>query len=79
MDKADDMLARYEELGKSPIPDFDVYWEVELLSEVRVGKTEVEVVRHVFHPVKQLFYADRISRYIFGEIIKNKIIQIISE
>ena len=54
------------------IPDFLLMWEDEVVSSVHVGPLEVLIERYDLNPVKQIFYADKISRFTFGEILKNR-------
>ncbi len=51
-------------------PDFLLMWKDEVIASVTVGENEVNIDRYVIHPVKQIFYADKISRFKFGEILK---------
>ena len=53
-------------------PDFYLMWEDEKIGRVHVGKTEVTIDRYVLHPVKQIFYANIISRFEFGEILRSR-------
>lgn len=48
---------------------FSVFYNEEIVADVEVDKKEAKVRRYTLHPAKQLFYADRIPRYILGEIL----------
>ena len=60
--------------SKEPVifPDFLLMWEDEVISSVRIGNEEVHADRYVLHPVKQIFYADTISRFKFGQILRDR-------
>ena len=47
----------------------ETFWKDEKTADAYVGKKEVEVKRYILHPAKQLFHADRITRFEFGDII----------
>ena len=51
---------------------FEVLWENEKTADVDVGVSTVRVKRHVLHPVKQIFYADEITRYELGNILRSR-------
>ncbi len=51
---------------------FDVYWKNEKTARVRALGQDVYIERFCLHPVKQIFYADRISRYKLGEILRDR-------
>lgn len=51
---------------------FQLMWRDELIADVDVRETEVYIKRYIIHPVKQIFYADKISRFEFGDILKSR-------
>lgn len=53
-------------------PDFFLMWEDEVIASVKVGDKEVYADRFILHPVKQIFYADKVPRFIFGQILKDR-------
>lgn len=64
-------LNRYRK-PESVISDysFEVYWKNVLTAKVSVRKDRVQVKRLVFHPIRQLFSADRISRNHLNEVLR---------
>ena len=50
--------------------DFEVFHRDEKTATVTIGSNTVHVVRHVLHPVKQIFPKDELTRYEFGEILR---------
>lgn len=53
-------------------PDFLLMWEDEVIASVKVKDEEVIADRFILHPAKQLFYADTIPRFIFGQILRDR-------
>ena len=51
---------------------FETYWEDEKTAFARVEKDHADITRYVIHPVKQIFYKDRMTRYELGEILKSR-------
>ena len=49
---------------------FEVLWGDELASRVSAKGKRVHVSRYLFHPVKQLFYAEQISRNQLNEVLR---------
>lgn len=49
---------------------FSVFYNTELTADVDVKENDVLIKRYTMHPVKQIFYADRIPRYKLGEILE---------
>lgn len=49
---------------------FSVFYNSELTADVDVKENDVLIKRYTMHPVKQIFYADRIPRYKLGEILE---------
>ncbi len=56
----------------SIFPDFFLMWEDEVTASVKVGENEIYVNRFTLHPAKQIFYADTIPNYKFGQILKDR-------
>lgn len=51
---------------------FESYWKNEKTASVRVLGQNVYIERYILHPIKQIFYKDRMTRYELGEILKNR-------
>ncbi|WP_026529128.1 helix-turn-helix domain-containing protein [Butyrivibrio sp. VCD2006] len=61
------------EMDKAKVmPDFMLMWEDEVIGSVHIGELEVTIDRYDLNPVKQIFYADKISRFVFGRIIRDR-------
>ncbi len=54
------------------MPDFTLMWEDEEIGSVHIGDKTVRIDRFDTHPAKQIFYADEIPRFVFGQILKNR-------
>lgn len=54
------------------LPDFsfEVFWKDELTASVRVKGADVKVTRFTDHPLRQLFAAEKISRYQLNHILE---------
>lgn len=50
----------------------EVYWKDEKTASVRLDKRYAYITRYTNHPVKQIFYADKMTRYEFGGILKDR-------
>lgn len=51
---------------------FSTYWKNDLVAKVEVQGTEVDVTRFVLHPVKQIFYADRLNIFQLSQIFEDR-------
>lgn len=49
---------------------FDVFWKDEHTAHVEVKPSEVLITRYVKHPVKQIFAADKMTRYQLNKILE---------
>lgn len=56
----------------SVFPNFFLMWEDEVVASVKVDETEIHVDRFTLHPAKQIFYADTIPTFKFGQILKDR-------
>ena len=65
-------FAYKEENEKKIMPDFLWMWEDEVISNVHIESSEVMVERYNLNPFKQIFYSDRIPRFMFGEILRSR-------
>ena len=54
------------------MPDFLLMWEDEIIGSVHIDLMEVTIDRYDLNPVKQIFFADRINRFDFGRIIRDR-------
>lgn len=50
----------------------ECYWKDEKTASVRLDAKYAYIKRLSTHPVKQLFWADKITRYEFGEILSDR-------
>lgn len=50
----------------------ECYWKDEKTASVRLDERYAYISRYTLHPGKQLFYADKITRYEFGEILEDR-------
>lgn len=50
----------------------ECYWKNEKTASVRLDKKNAYITRYIMHPVKQIFYADIITRFEFGEILRDR-------
>jgi len=57
---------------KAAFPNFLLMWEDEVISSVTVDEKEIHADRFILHPAKQIFYADTIPRFVFGQILKDR-------
>jgi len=48
------------------------YWKDEKTATVRLDAQYAYILRYTNHPVKQIFYADKITRFEFGEILEDR-------
>ncbi len=48
------------------------YWKDEKTASVRLDSQFAYITRYTTHPVKQIFYADKLSRYEFGSILADR-------
>ena len=58
--------------SRSIMPDFTLMWEDEEIGSVHIGDKTVSIERFDTHPVKQIFFADEIPRFVFGQILKTR-------
>ena len=72
MDELYHSLDHNDRMDARPFPDFLLMWGDEVISSVQVGDINVHIDRFILHPVKQIFYADIISRFEFGEILRHR-------
>ena len=50
----------------------ECYWKDEKTASVRLDKHYAYITRYTKHPVKQIFYSDKITRFKFGEILEDR-------
>ena len=50
----------------------ECYWENEKTATVRLDNQYAYIKRYTLHPVKQIFYADKITRFEFGGILEDR-------
>ena len=50
----------------------ECYWKNEKTATVRLDAQYAYIDRHILHPVKQIFYADKITRFEFGGILADR-------
>ena len=50
----------------------ECYWENEKTAPVRLDNRNAYIKRYTLHPVKQIFYADKITRFEFGGILEDR-------
>ena len=50
----------------------ECYWKNEKTASVRLDTQYAYISRIIKHPVKQIFYSDKISRFEFGEILEDR-------
>lgn len=50
----------------------ECYWKDEKTATVRLDNQYAYIKRYSSHPVKQLFYSDKITRFEFGEILSDR-------
>lgn len=50
----------------------ECYWKNERTASVRLDNHYAYITRYIIHPVKQIFYADKITRFEFGEILEDR-------
>ena len=55
-----------------PFPNFLLMWEDEVVADVKVGEYEIEIRRFDTHPVKQIFFKEKMNLYEFGEILRRR-------
>ncbi len=72
MDELYQALDNHSDESNAIFPDFLLMWEDEVISSVKIGETEVHAERFILHPAKQIFYADTVPRFIFGQILKDR-------
>lgn len=71
----DELYRSLESQGEAPdliFPNFLLMWEDEVIASVNVEDEEVHVDRFILHPAKQIFYADTIPRFKFGQILRDR-------
>lgn len=51
---------------------FDAYWRDEKTARVRSCGQKIYIERLINHPVKQIFFADEMSRFQLGEILRTR-------
>lgn len=51
---------------------FSTYWKNDLVAKVSVQGVDVDVTRFVLHPVKQIFYADRLNVFQLSQIFEDR-------
>lgn len=49
---------------------FEVFWKDQLTAQVSVEGSRVHVVRHIRHPLRQLFAADEMTRNQLNKILE---------
>lgn len=59
-------LSRWNEL------QFCAYWKDELISSVRVEGTTAYITRFILHPIKQIFYADKMDIFQLSGILEDR-------
>lgn len=65
---------------KSPIPEvkrwdgleFSTYWKNQLTAKVVVRGTKVDITRFILHPVKQIFWSDKMDIYQLSCIFEDR-------
>ena len=65
---------------KSSIPEvqrwdglkFSAYWKDELIAKVIVRGTNVDITRFVLHPIKQIFYSDKMNLYQLSCVLEDR-------
>lgn len=50
----------------------ECYWRDEKTASVRLDSKYAYIKRYSTHPVKQIFYSDKITRFEFGEILSDR-------
>lgn len=50
----------------------ETYWKNEKTATVRLDDKYAYITRYSQHPAKQIFYADKISRFEFGSILQDR-------
>ena len=50
----------------------ECYWKDEKTASVRLDDKYAYIKRYTSHPVKQIFYSDKITRYELGEILTDR-------
>lgn len=50
----------------------ETYWEDEKTAEVRLDNRYAYITRYTNHPVKQIFYSDKITRFELGGILEDR-------
>lgn len=50
----------------------ECYWKDEKTASVRLDDKYAYITRYSSHPAKQIFYADKISRFEFGQILEDR-------
>ena len=50
----------------------ETYWKNEKTATVRLDEKYAYITRYTTHPVKQIFYADKITRFEFGGILQDR-------
>lgn len=50
----------------------ECYWKNEKTASVRLDAHYAYITRYIVHPTKQIFYADKITRFEFGEILEDR-------
>ena len=63
---------KIEESGNFTVESFSVFWKDELVAEVQLDEKNVHIKRYVLNPAKQIFYADEMSRFVFGNILRTR-------
>ena len=70
LEKFDSKVSRKETI--LPEYTFEVYWKDEITASVRTKGAQVSVARFVKHPLRQLFPADRITRYQLNSVLEQR-------
>ncbi len=65
-------FAYKERNEKKDMPDFLLMWEDEVISNVHIKSTQVEIERYSLNPFKQIFFCDLMTRFMFGEILRSR-------
>ena len=55
-----------------PLPDFSLMWKNKVTADIHIEGAEVLIERYDTDPCRQLFYADRMPLFKFGEIAKSR-------
>lgn len=50
----------------------ETYWKDEKTATVRLDSMYAYITRYTTHPIKQLFYTDKMTRYEFGGILQDR-------